>query len=53
MLSTVNDFLWGQVLVVVLIAVGLLFTLSSRGVQFRYFGRMFGVLKGGMHHEKS
>ena len=52
MLSTVNDFLWGQVLVVVLIAVGLLFTLSSRGVQFRYFGRMFGVLKGGMHHEK-
>jgi AGCS family alanine or glycine:cation symporter len=51
-LNTLNDLLWGQVLIVVLIAVGLFFTLSSRFVQFRYFGRMFGVLKGGMHHEK-
>lgn len=52
MLAAVNDFLWGQILVVVLIAVGLLFTVASRGVQFRYFGRMFSVLRGGMHHER-
>jgi AGCS family alanine or glycine:cation symporter len=52
MLNTLNDFLWGQVLIVLLVAVGLLFTVSSRFVQFRYFGQMFRVLKGGMHHEK-
>ena len=52
MFTAVNDFLWGQVLVLVLVAVGLLFTVASRGVQFRYFGRMFGVLRGGMHHER-
>lgn len=52
MLAAVNDFLWGQVLMIVLIAVGLLFTVSSRFVQFRYFGRMFSVLGGAMHHEK-
>ncbi|MFN2328151.1 MAG: alanine/glycine:cation symporter family protein [Chromatocurvus sp.] len=52
MLEAVNDFLWGQVLMIVLIAVGLLFTISSRFVQFRYFGRMFSVLGGAMHHEK-
>jgi alanine or glycine:cation symporter, AGCS family len=52
MLATVNDFLWGQVLIVVLVGVGLLFTISSRFVQLRFFGRMFSVLAGGMHHEK-
>ncbi len=52
MLAAVNDFLWGQVLMIVLIAVGLLFTVTSRFVQFRYFGRMFAVLGGAMHHEK-
>ena len=46
MLTTVNDFLWGYMLIVVLVGVGLLFTVASRGVQFRYFGRMFGVLRG-------
>lgn len=52
MLTTLNDFLWGQVLVVVLVGVGLLYTLSSRFVQFRYFGRMFSVLRGALHHER-
>jgi len=51
MLATLNDFLWGQVLIVVLVGVGLLYTFASRGVQFRYFGRMFGVLRGGLRHE--
>lgn len=52
MLTAINDFLWGQVLVVALVGVGLLFTISSRALQFRFFGRMFGVLRGGLHHEK-
>lgn len=52
MLTAVNDFLWGQVLVVALVGVGLLFTISSRALQFRFFGRMFGVLRGGLHHER-
>jgi len=48
MLTALNDFLWGQVLVVALVSVGLLYTIASRGVQFRYFGRMFPVLRGGI-----
>ena len=52
MLAALNDLLWGQVLIVGLIAVGLFFTVSSRFVQCRYFGRMFAVLRGATHHEK-
>lgn len=51
MLNILNNFLWDQLLIVLLVGVGLLLTISSRFVQFRYFGRMFAVLKGGMHHE--
>jgi len=52
MLAALNDFLWGQLLIVLLIAVGIFFTVVSRFVQFRYFGRMFSVLRGATHHEK-
>lgn len=52
MLAAANDFLWGQVLIIALIAVGLMFTVTSRFVQFRYFGRMFSVLRSAVHHEK-
>jgi AGCS family alanine or glycine:cation symporter len=52
MLAALNDFLWGQLLIVVLIAVGIFFTVGSRFVQFRYFGKMFSVLRGATHHEK-
>ena len=51
MLATVNDFIWSQVLIVALVGVGLLFTVSSRFVQFRYFGRMFSVLRTALHHD--
>lgn len=44
MLDLLNDLLWGKVLIVVLIGLGLWFTLGSRFVQFRYFGRMFRIL---------
>ncbi|HEV8077209.1 MAG TPA: alanine/glycine:cation symporter family protein, partial [Marinobacter sp.] len=52
MLTIVNDFLWGQILIVALVGAGLLFTIGSRGVQFRDFGRMFSVLRQGFHHEQ-
>ncbi|WP_028292216.1 alanine/glycine:cation symporter family protein [Oceanobacter kriegii] len=45
MLDYLNDLLWGKVLIAVLIGLGLLFTVGSRFVQFRYFGRMFGILR--------
>ncbi|GGG40938.1 alanine/glycine:cation symporter family protein [Chelatococcus composti] len=43
MLAFLDDLLWGKILVVGLVALGLVFTVRSRFVQFRYFGRMFGV----------
>lgn len=45
MLDFLNDLLWGKVLIGVLIALGLWFTVGSRFVQFRYFGKMFGILR--------
>lgn len=45
MLNLLNDLLWGKVLIALLVAIGLWFTIASRMVQFRYFGRMFGILR--------
>ncbi len=50
MLETATDFLWSYVLVVVLVAIGLAFTVGSRFVQFRYFGEMFRVLGQAFKH---
>ncbi|AFL51241.1 AGCS family alanine or glycine:cation symporter [Sinorhizobium fredii] len=47
MLDFLNDLLWSKVLIVVLIGIGLWFTLASRFVQLRYFGRMFRILGSG------
>ncbi|NRB54460.1 MAG: alanine:cation symporter family protein [Salinicola sp.] len=47
MLDLLNELLWGKLLLVLLVAVGIGFTVASRGVQFRYFGRMFRVLGSG------
>lgn len=47
-----SDLLWGKVLVVLLVGIGLYFTIASRFVQFRYFGRMFAVLGQALHREK-
>lgn len=52
MLNFLNDLLWGKVLIVVLVAVGLLFTVSSRFVQFRYFGQMFSIFGQATQHEE-
>jgi AGCS family alanine or glycine:cation symporter len=52
MLGLVTDFLWSKVLIVGLLGVGIWFTLASRGVQFRFFGRMFASLRKGLHHQE-
>jgi len=51
-LDFLNDLLWGKVLIAVLVAVGLLFTIASRFVQFRYFGQMFSILGQATQHEE-
>ncbi|MBS7662647.1 alanine:cation symporter family protein [Pseudomonas lalucatii] len=43
MLDLVNDLLWSKLLIVMLIGLGLYFSVRSRFVQFRYFGRMFRI----------
>ena len=52
MLTFLNDLLWGKILIVALIGIGLRFTISSKFVQFRYFGRIFGILRQATHREE-
>lgn len=51
MLAALSDFLWSYILIVMLVGLGLWFTIASRFVQFRYFGQMFRSLGRGMHHQ--
>ncbi|CJL28280.1 Na+/alanine symporter [Streptococcus pneumoniae] len=43
MLDLLNDLIWSKLLIVMLIGLGLLFTIRSGFVQFRYFGNMFTI----------
>ncbi|SDJ65214.1 alanine/glycine:cation symporter family protein [Pseudomonas indica] len=52
MLNLLNDLLWGKVLIVTLVVIGLLFTCSSRFVQLRHFAAMFGILRSAFQHQK-
>ncbi len=52
MLDLLNDLLWGKVLIVVLVGLGLYFSISSRFVQFRYFGSMFSIFGQAFKHQK-
>jgi alanine or glycine:cation symporter, AGCS family len=51
MLDFLNEILWSYVLIYGLVAAGLLFTIGSSFVQFRYFGAMFNILRQAFHHE--
>lgn len=44
LITQVNDALWGYVLIGVLVACGIWFTLRTKGVQFRMIGEMFRLL---------
>ena len=40
-----NGLVWGSLLIYLLIGAGLYFTVMTRGIQFRYFGHMFKLLR--------
>lgn len=43
-----NDFLWGYILIILLICAGLLFSFKTKFVQFRYIKEMFRLLGDGI-----
>ncbi len=52
MIGTLTDLLWSYVLIVLLVGLGLWFTVASRFVQFRFFGAMFSSLRRGLHEKE-
>lgn len=56
MLAEINDFLnnliWGNILIYLLPALGIFFTVTSRFVQFRYFFKMFNILRDTVHDKE-
>ncbi len=44
--TAINDLTWGWALVPFLVVLGVFFTIASGFVQFRFFRRMFNVLRG-------
>ncbi len=44
-----NDLIWGSLLIYLLPILGIFFTVSSRFVQFRYFFKMFHILRETVH----
>ena len=47
-IGSINNVLWSYVLIVLLIAVGVLFSIRTGFVQIRYIGEMFRLLKEGV-----
>lgn len=50
--SFLNDLIWGNILIYLLPVLGLFFTVSSRFVQFRYFFKMWHILKETDHDKE-
>ena len=48
MIVSVNDFLWGNILIILLIGTGLFFSFKTKFVQFRYIKEMFRLLGDGI-----
>lgn len=46
LVSAGNGVIWGKLLIYILIGAGLYFTIMTRGIQFRFFGHMFSLLRG-------
>lgn len=44
LINTFNDWLWSYILIALLLAAAVWFTLSTKGVQFRMFGEMLRLL---------
>ena len=47
-----NDLIWGNILIYMLPILGVFFTVSSRFVQFRYFFKMFNILRDTVHDKE-
>ncbi|WP_024954167.1 alanine/glycine:cation symporter family protein [Sulfurospirillum arcachonense] len=47
-----NDLIWGNILIYLLPILGIFFTVSSRFVQFRYFFKMWHILKETDHDKE-
>lgn len=45
-LDSINGWIYGWFLIILLVGTGIYFTIRTRGLQFRHFGRMLSVLKG-------
>ncbi|MCM2681344.1 alanine/glycine:cation symporter family protein [Echinimonas agarilytica] len=52
-IDMMNDFLWGSILIYLLLAVGIYFTVRLGFIQFRHFGHMFSVLKNSRKSDSS
>lgn len=50
--SFLNDLIWGNILIYLLPVLGIFFTISSRFVQFRYFLKMFNILRDTLHDKE-
>ncbi|WP_297635810.1 alanine/glycine:cation symporter family protein [uncultured Clostridium sp.] len=52
-LSNFNDFIWTYILIAVLLALGLYFSIRTKFVQFRYIKEMFRLLGDGIGSKKT
>ena len=52
LVRSINEVLWSKILIVMLISLGLYFTVRTNFVQFRYFKEMFRLLGDGAKGEK-
>lgn len=52
MLEFLDELLWGKILTTLLIGVGVLFTVESGFVQFRYVRQMFSIFRRATLHER-
>ncbi|SHH15080.1 alanine/glycine:cation symporter family protein [Tepidibacter thalassicus] len=52
-ISIGNDLLWGKILIILLITLGLYFTIKSNFVQFKFFGEMLRLLGDGANNSSN
>ena len=52
LVETINEYLWGYILIVMLISIGIYFTFKTKFVQFRLFREMFRLLGDGIDSGK-
>ncbi len=50
--SFLNNLIWGNILIYLLPLLGIFFTVSSKFVQFRYFFKMFNILRDTVHDKQ-